>query len=53
MPIFKKGSHSSPGNYSPVSITSMPCKVLESIIREMLEHLERNKLLSDDQHSFT
>ena len=53
-PIFKKGSLSSPGNYRPVSITSVPCKILESIIRdEMLEHLERNKLLSDDQHGFT
>ena len=53
-PIFKKGSRSSPGNYRPVSITSVPCKILESIIRdEMLEHLERNKLLSDDQHGFT
>ena len=32
----------------------MPCKILESILRdEMLGHLERNKLLSDDQHGFT
>ena len=32
----------------------MPCKILESVIRdEMLGHLERNKLLSDDQHGFT
>ena len=53
-PIFKKGSRSTPGNYRPVSITSVSCKVLESIIRgEILEHLERNKLLSDYQHGFT
>ena len=39
-PIFKKGCHSSPGNYRPVSITSVVCKILESVIRdEMLGHL--------------
>lgn len=53
-PIFKKGNRNSPGNYRPVSITSVPCKILESVVRdEMLDHLERNKLLSDDQHGFT
>ncbi|MEW8548554.1 MAG: reverse transcriptase family protein [Candidatus Thiodiazotropha sp.] len=53
-PIFKKGCRSSPGNYRPVSLTSIPCKILESIIRdEMLDHLESNKLLSDNQHGFT
>ena len=29
-PIFKKGSKSDPGNYRPVSLTSIACKVLES-----------------------
>ena len=53
-PILKKVWRSSPGNYRPVSITSVPCKILESVFRdEMLGHLERNKLLSDDQHGFT
>ena len=52
--ICKKGSQSSPENYRPVSITSVPCKILGSIIRdEMLGHLESNKLLSDNQHGFT
>ena len=42
-PLFKKGCRSSTGNYRPVSMTSMPCKILELIIRdEMLGHLERN-----------
>lgn len=52
-PIFKSGSRSSPGNYRPVSITSVPCKILESIIRdEMLAHLNKYNLLSEHQHGF-
>jgi len=35
-PIFKKGSKISPGNYRPVSLTSVVCKVFESFIREKL-----------------
>ena len=30
-PIFKSGSRAAPGNYRPVSLTCMLCKVLESI----------------------
>jgi len=33
-PIFKKGSRSSVENYRPVSLTSLICKVFESIIRD-------------------
>ena len=52
-PIFKKGSRVSAGNYRPVSLTSVPCKVLESIIREdMLSHLESHKLIAEEQHGF-
>ena len=51
--IFKKGSKFDAGNYRPVSITSIPCKVLESIIRDrLLKHLEGNNLLSHEQHGF-
>ena len=31
--IFKKGTKSIPGNYRPVSLTCVCCKLLESIIR--------------------
>ena len=52
-PIYKKGKKTSPGNYRPVSLTSVLCKVTESIIREhIMDHLYRNKLLTDSQHGF-
>ena len=52
-PIFKKGSKSDPGNYRPVSLTSVTCKVFESILRDnIVNHLESNKLLNASQHGF-
>lgn len=52
-PIFKKGRKSDPGNYRPVSLTCIICKVMESIIRDsILSHLTTNSLLSDHQHGF-
>ena len=35
-PIFKKGSKTSPGNYRPVSLTSIVCKLYEGFIRDKL-----------------
>ena len=32
--LFKKGGRSEPGNYSPVSLTSIICKVMESIVKD-------------------
>ncbi len=53
-PIYKsKGAKSSPNNYRPVSLTSIICKILETIIKdEVLDHLKRNNLLYDHQHAF-
>jgi hypothetical protein len=49
-PIFKKGKRSDPGNYRPVSLTSVCCQILESIIRDsMMDHLIKNNLLRDSQ----
>ena len=51
--IFKKGDKSVPGNYRPVSLTSVVCKILERIIREIVvNHLSLNNLLSDCQFGF-
>ena len=39
MAIYKKGAKSEAGNYRPVSLTSVICKTLESIISEhTMEH---------------
>ena len=52
-PLFKKGSKDKPGNHRPVSLTSVPGKMLESIIAEdITQHLESNNLISDSQHGF-
>ena len=51
--IFKKGTKSVPGNYRPVSLTCVLCKVLKSIIREvMVNHMIESNLYRDCQHGF-
>ena len=53
IPIYKKGHHSKPGNYRPVSLTSQVCKVMEFFILESIsEHLKQHKLILDSQHGF-
>ena len=53
VPIFKKGDRQEAGNYRPVSLTAIPCKILESLIRDcLMNHLEDNQLLSRHQHGF-
>ena len=52
-PIFKKGSKKEAGNDRPVSLTSIPGQLLESIIKkQMVRHLEENNLLLSSQHGF-
>ena len=51
--IFKKGNKSDPGNYRPVSITSIICRILESFIRDTIQiHMEKHNLYSKCQHGF-
>ena len=53
IPIFKKGNKRLPGNYRPVSLTSVPFKVLESLISDkLMGHLTSTGQLSMDQHGF-
>ena len=51
--IHKKGARTSPGNYRPVSLTSVLCKVMEKFVRDsLLQHLENNNILSEQQFGF-
>ena len=51
--ILKKGNRSMAGNYRPVSLTSVVCKLLEQIIREhIIKHMKVNKLFSNKQFGF-
>ncbi len=53
VPIYKKGPKGNAGNYRPVSLTSVPCKILESIIKDALgQHLDKEQLIHDTQHGF-
>ncbi|CAM5104307.1 unnamed protein product [Natator depressus] len=50
-PIYKKGNKNNPGNYRPVSLTSVPRIIMEQIIRQSIcKHLEDNKVISNSQH---
>ena len=52
-PIYKKGRKDLPGNYRPVSLTSILCKLFETFVRDALyNHLIENSLLSDVQYGF-
>ena len=52
-PVFKKGDRSIASNYRPISLTSICCKLQEHIIHgNIMAHLDKHKILSDDQHGF-
>ena len=52
-PIHKKGPSDLVANYKPVSITSVPCKLLERIaVSKIYCHLIENNLLCSEQHGF-
>ena len=53
VPIFKKGKKEEPGNYRPVSLTSIPGKIFEQIIKKSVcKHLENNAVITRSQHGF-
>ena len=54
VPIYKSGPKTDPANYRPVSLTSVPCKIMESLVKEaLLKHLNQHNMISEYQHGFT
>ena len=51
--IYKKGDKKDPGNYRPISLTCIICKILESIIWDaIVEHMLTNRFFSKYQYGF-
>ena len=51
--VFKKGNRQVASNYRPVSLTCVPCKVLEHIVfRAIMDHVDFHKILVFFQHGF-
>ena len=52
-PIYKKGLHSDPLNYRPISLTSICSKTMERILSDAIrQYLDDNNLLSEAQFGF-
>jgi len=53
-PVFIKGKKEDPGNYRPVSLTSIPGKVMEQLILDVIsKQVEEKKVIRSSQHGFT
>ncbi|XP_073537645.1 uncharacterized protein [Phyllobates terribilis] len=53
VPIFKKGKKVDPGNYRPVSLTSIPGKIFEQIIKQhVCKYMDKNEVINQSQHGF-
>jgi len=53
IPVPKKGDLSLPSNYRPIAITSVLCKVLETLLTEaIMSFCEQHSVINDKQYGF-
>ena len=53
VPVFKKGDKKQALNYRPISLTSVVCKLIESIVRDhIMDYFITNHLFSTQQYGF-
>lgn len=53
VPLHKSGNTHCPNNYRPISLTSIPCKLMEHVIYcHIVSFLETNSFFSIHQHGF-
>ncbi|MDD9361971.1 MAG: reverse transcriptase family protein, partial [Anaplasma sp.] len=53
VPIYKSGNKDSPLNYRPISLTSVPCKIMEHVIySQVINFLDSNHFFHPSQHGF-
>jgi len=53
-PVFKKGKKEDPGNYRPVSLTSILGKVMEQLILDIVSrHTKDKRVIRGSHHGFT
>jgi hypothetical protein len=50
---IQKGDKAEPGNYRPVSLTSVICKTMDKLVRKIIvKHMSANKLFNNKQFGF-
>ena len=53
IPLHKSGDKHCPNNFRPISLTSIPCKIIEHVIYSHLANfLESNSFFNKAQHGF-